>query len=256
MPGGPDNSFDPETLLASAQTLGQIEAVCRRRFPDGNEADECYIYVLDGLRDDDCRRLRSFQGRASLKTYIYTLINSLASDFKRHKYGRKRIPKMVSRLGQWAEAVYRFVCWQKYSYQEAYEMVSLEGLFEGSFSQFLKRVNPLKEAPCRENPRFVSVDDDEARAPDLADPQANPLEQLLTKLDHQRRLTAARIIRETTAQLPEIDQLLVKLVYGSDLSVAAAGRSAGLSVSATRKRLKGILIRFRAGLLAEGIRQA
>ena len=118
--------MDPKALLTSEDVLNKVEAVCRRRFPDQNEADECYLFVIDGLKASDYKGLRAYKGQSSLNTYLYTLINSLASDFKRQKYGRKRIPKRVSRLGEWAETVYRLVCWQRYSYKEAYDIAIIE----------------------------------------------------------------------------------------------------------------------------------
>lgn len=249
-----ETDFDPAEVLASETTIGRIEAVCRRKFYDPVEADECFVYILDQLQANDFKRLRSFKGRSSFKTYVYTVINSLAADFKRRKYGRKRIPKAVSKLGEWAERVYRIVCWQRYNYKDAYEITCLEGIFEGSFGKFLETVEPLRGVPCRENPSFLSVDDEEGAAPDLSDAEANPLEELLCRMDDEVRLKALAVIKKVTDELNEIDQTLVRLVYGSGKSMAAAGRAAGLKPNAARKRLKSILTRYKAGLLAEGIR--
>lgn len=250
---GPDRKLSPEAILSSAETLGRIEAVCRRRFPDPSEADEAYLYVLEGLRADDYRRLRSFQGRAKLTTFLHTLVNSLASDFKRMRYGRKRVPKLVSGLGAWAEKVYRLVCWQGYPLREAFEIVRLEGLYQGGFGRFLQETEAIKDAPCRENPRFFSLDNEEGPGREFPDQGMNPLEELLSALEEESRLQAARVIREVVSGLDEADRILIRLVYESDLSAASAGRVAGLSPNEARKRLKSILTGLKEVLLAKGI---
>ncbi len=250
----PEVKEDPGQTLSSAETLERIEAICRRRFFDPNEADECFIFVLDGLKADDYKRLRSFKGRSSLKTFIYTLVNSLATDFSRRKYGRRRLPETIKRLGELAQAVYRLVCWQRYSWSDAYEIVSLEGLFKGGFGGFLKETEPVKEAPCRQNPYFVSTDNDQTWTPEPAGLEPNPLESLLAKMEQEDRVRAAGIIRAVSASLSEEDRLLISLVYGSGHSAALAGKSVGLKPATARKRLKRILTLFKTGLLAQGIR--
>ena len=250
---GPNRELSPETILSSAETLGRIEAICRRRFPDPSEADEAYLFVLEGLKADDFRRLRSFKGRAKLTTFIHTLVNSLASDFKRKRYGRKRIPKLISRLGAWAEMVYRLVCWQGYRLWEAFEIVRLEGLYQGSFGRFMQDSEAIKDAPCRENPRFFSVDSEEGRVREIPDQGQNPLEELLSALEEESRLKAAATIREAVGSLDEADRLLIRLVYESDHSAASAGRVTGLPPDAARKRLKSILTGLKEVLLAQGI---
>jgi len=249
-------NMNPETFLKSAETLKRIEAVCKRRFHDENDADECFNHVIDGLSDSDYRRLRSYKGKSSLNTYVYTLINSLVSDFKRKRYGRKRIPKVVSRLGALAEAVYRLICWEGFSLSEAYDITVIEGLYEGTQEEFLKETDPVREAPCRENPRFSSLDDPSSGSPThMVESGASPLESLMEKLDGEGRITAVRIIREITEQLPDQDVLLLKLVYGSDLPLTRVEKVIGMKKGTARKRLKTLLTKYRERLLTEGIRE-
>ena len=248
--------MNPKDLLASEDVLKKIEAVCKRRFPNENDADQCYTFIIDGLKASDYKRLRSFQGKSSLKTYLFTVMNALASDFKRKKYGRKRIPKAVTKIGEWAEAVYRLVCWQKYSFPEAYDIAIIQGLFSGALSDFLSKTDSIRRAPCPENPEFMGLNH-QSGDPFLqvSDTTANPLDQLIEGLESERKFKAVNIIREVTASLSEEDQLLVRLIYGSDQSVSAASKVVGLSPKAGKKRIKGILTRFRENLLAEGIRE-
>lgn len=248
--------MDPRGLLADPENLRRIEAACGRRFPHPGEADECYVFVLEGLKADDFARLRRFQGKSKPTTYLITVANSLIHDFSRRRYGRKRIPKVVSALGAWAEAVYRLICWRSWSLAEAFDQVSLQGLYAGSYEEFLGQAVPVRTAPCRENPRFESVEQRAESGLEEADQAANPLEALVAKLDHERRVKAAGVVRAVSAGLSEEDQLLLKLVYAEDQAVSAAGRVVGLEPGQVHRRLKKILLAMREALLEVGVREA
>jgi RNA polymerase sigma factor (sigma-70 family) len=248
--------MDPAQILASAETLEKIEAVCIRQFADENDRNECYIFVLDSLKADDFRKLRAYKGKSKLSTYLHALINSQVIDFRRKRYGRRRIPAAVLKLGKWAEAVYRLVCWQKFSIDDAYDFLQIDGLFDGSYEQFEQAIEPIRNAPCRKNPAFNSIDDlggDSVRS--MTDSGPNPLESLIQKLDRDRRMKALKIIRETTLEMAEEDQLLVRLVFGSEQPVKSAAKIVDISTSAARKRLQRVLSDYRQSLLAAGIRE-
>ena len=248
--------MDPEKILSSSDLLAKIETVCKRRFSAENDQNECYIFIIDSLKADNFKRLRAFKGKSKLNTYLYSLINSLVIDFRRKQYGRRRIPAGVAKLGKWAETVYRFVCWQKFTFDDAYDFLKIDGLYTGSYIEFIKETEPIRKAPCRENPAFQSIDETrESALNDISDEDANPLEFLIQKLDRKKRIKAVKVIRETTAGLSEDDQLLVRLVYGSGQSVAAAAKVIGLPASTAGKRLKSLLTKYREKLLAEGIRE-
>jgi RNA polymerase sigma factor (sigma-70 family) len=59
---------------------------------DRDAVMDCYAYVLEQLRRDDYRRLRSFAagGRAKFTTWLVTVTCRLALDHKRRRYGRER----------------------------------------------------------------------------------------------------------------------------------------------------------------------
>lgn len=248
--------MDPEKILSSNDLLVKIETVCHRRFSAENDRNECYVYVIDSLKADNFKRLRAFKGKSSLNTYLYALINSLVIDFRRKQYGRRRIPAGVAKLGKWAETVYRFVCWQKFTFDDAYDFLRIDGLYTGSYIEFIKETEPIRKAPCRENPAFQSIDEaHESSLRNIDDESSNPLEFLIQKLDRERRIKALKVICETTAGLSEDDQLLIRLVYGSDQSVPAAAKVIGLPASTAGKRLKSLMTIYREKLLAEGIRE-
>ena len=250
------NIIDPENILSSSEILERIESTCKRHFSNENDQSESYLFILDSLKADNFKRLRAFEGKSKLTTYLYSLINSLIIDFRRKRYGRRRIPAAVAKLGAWAEAVYRLVCWQKFSYDDAYDFLQVEGLFEGPYERYIQEIAPIRKAPCRDNPAFQQLDEVRPNTPaNMDESTSNPLEILIDKLDHQRRIRALKIVQATTAALSQEDQMLVRLVYGSEQSVKTAASIIGLSASSARRRLKGILNQYREQLLAEGIRE-
>ena len=215
------------------------------------------LFRSDSLKADNFRRLRAYKGKSKFTTYLYALINALIIDFRRKKCGRRRIPAGVAKLGQWAEAVYRLVCWQKFTFDDAYDFLQIEGLFEGPYEQYIKDIAQIRKAPCRENPSFQSINEMNADSlQNASGSNSNPLELLISKLDHERRIKALTIIRETTAKLSQEDQLLVRLVYDSEQPVKTAAEIVGFSLSSARRRLKRLLNHYREQLLAEGIREA
>jgi hypothetical protein len=161
------NIIDPEKILSSSEILQRIEATCKRHFSNENDQNESYVFILDSLKADNFKRLRAFKGKSKLTTYLYSLVNSLIIDFRRKRYGRRRIPAGVAKLGAWAEAVYRLVCWQKFSFDDAYDFLQVEGLFEGSYERYIEEIAPIRKAPCREDPSFQPLDEVSTTAGDL-----------------------------------------------------------------------------------------
>ena len=143
------------------------------------------------------------------------------------------------------------------SFDDAFDFLQVDGSFEGSYDQFIKQITPIRKAPCRENPAFHSLDESQGDSlRNIPDSGSNPLEYLLEKLDRQRRIKALKVIGKTTVELSEMDRLLVRLVYGSDQPLTVAAKVIGLPVATARRRLKGLLIKYRERLLKEGIRES
>lgn len=66
--------------------------VCRSLFRDHDQAMDCYAYVLEELRKDDCRRLRKYVPEPGCKftTWLVVVVRRLCLDFRRTIYPRPR----------------------------------------------------------------------------------------------------------------------------------------------------------------------
>ncbi len=248
--------LNPRELLVSAEVLGLIERISMKRFSEDHLAHECYSYILSQLEKDDCNRIRKFRGESKLTTFLHTVINKLAIDFVRHKFGRKRFPKPVSNLGTFAEHVFDLVCWKEFSYEEAFAIISCNGGFPGSYQDFLRKTDPIRDIPCNKKEKektFSGFDIDAVSLEDAEVDEANPLELLLENLEDEKRIRAVRVLKAEIQSLSEEDRILFKLRFESDLSYEKASKVLGISVAKVKRRLNKMMIRLKKALLKEGI---
>lgn len=64
--------------------------VARSGARDEDAAMDAYAFILDGLREEDFRRLRAYaaDGRSTFVTWLVVVAKRLCIDFGRHRYGR------------------------------------------------------------------------------------------------------------------------------------------------------------------------
>jgi RNA polymerase sigma factor (sigma-70 family) len=76
------------TLVASHSRL--IMSVARTVAAEHDGVMDAYAYVLERLREDDCRRLRGYvgDGRSSFTTWLVVVTRRLCIDHYRRRYGR------------------------------------------------------------------------------------------------------------------------------------------------------------------------
>jgi len=90
-----------------------MEQLARRRFADPHTVDESLVFTTEKLEAQNWKRLRAYQGKSSLKTYLTRLVLRLFEDFARRKYGRLRPPEWLSAQGSlWVE-VFKLLCHER-----------------------------------------------------------------------------------------------------------------------------------------------
>ena len=244
-------------MWSDPATYEKIKSACGRVFKNKTDAEECGDCVMEMLSADNNRRIRAFKGQSKFSTFLYSVINHLAADCHRKKYGRRRIPKPVDRLGLWAQETYRMVCWNRCSLADAYEICFAKGIIHMSYPDFLKKSEALKSIKCRKNPLvFPWTTPGKAR---WNHPQPRGIIKIPWKVfwTNWIGMTENRRDRHSGNHdgLSESDRLFIKLVYGRNQSVAAAGQALGMKDHQARRRLQKLLTGFRKNLLAKGIRE-
>lgn len=87
----PDQGSADGAWQALLSAHGSVILKAARRFNrDYDSSMDAYAYVLEKLRADDFRRLRTFDGRAKLSTWLVVVTRSLCLDLYRQRYGRRR----------------------------------------------------------------------------------------------------------------------------------------------------------------------
>lgn len=246
-----------QSLLSSDTILELIQKKCQGNFSDQNDQDECYLFILNELEADNYSRLCRYYSESRSIAYMSTLINNLVVDFSRKKYGRRRFPALIKRLGEWAEAVYRYVCWQKWTYADAYDFLQVDNLYKRSWDEFLMDIEEIRTVPCSQNPQFVSpYTNDNDMFETMPTKELNPLDMLIENLDLETRRIAIEVVRDTLNVMPEKDRLLISLVYGDDHKKSQAAKILGISTQKADRRLKSLLLNIRENLLKKGIRSS
>lgn len=258
MTAGNRQAMDIRSMIYSEKSKAIIDKKCALKFTDENDRDQCRNFVFEAMEADNYKRFSTFTGKTERQFYnwFYAIAGNLIIDFKRQKFGRKRFPEAVKKLGEWAKAVYAYVCWHKFSYEDAYEFLKVEQLFKGSWEAFVKKIKPVTQAPCNGNPQFESsyAESGKDMIEETQTGGANPLDLLIDKLDQENKNIALERIKVHIEQLQEKDRLLVKLVYASNHKIAAAARVIGISRQKARRRLRKIELNIKEELLTQGIR--
>lgn len=85
--------------------------------------DECFLHVCEKLCENNFRRLLKFNpaGRATLRTWLGTVVFNLCVDWHRSEYGRARMLPAISALAEFDQAVYRLVLEQQMGKKSAFE---------------------------------------------------------------------------------------------------------------------------------------
>ena len=67
-------------------------------------------HVLDGLRDNGWKRLRSFRGPGRFVAFLAVAVKNLLGDFSRKEFGRVRPPDWIPARGALWRQVYQMLC--------------------------------------------------------------------------------------------------------------------------------------------------
>lgn len=253
------------------QALAHWEMINRmagRRFGQPELAEEAALYVMDGLAQDDWSRLRSFTGRSTLATYIGALTLRLLEDFARARFGRVKPPLWVRRLGGLWMTLFRLLCLERYSLDEAVAIVGNRQPGQGRAAEEAA-YHILGELPACGEHRGEQTEFNEETVPD-SEEECSIQEQQLEQ-EERRQLFAilGRFLFDDTAAEGDLrllervaaagismeskERLLLKLCYRDGVAVAEAGRMLGWNRHQVHGRLRRLLERLRQDLANAGL---
>ncbi len=252
--------------------LPYIEHQCRkacgaylnRDITTDNCADELIIGLIEHLQASDFKRLRKFEGRANIKTYITVIISNLIVDLVRSRRGRGREKERARELGETGERLYDLIIRRGYTIEEAYEALKTSYNVDLSFSELAAMAESIRGCPrqfqkiavenvsCRTLHPAPFVD--EAGEIVIADPGNNPEEEIVSK---ERSRLAKDVLAELSSLLNGEDKLIFRMKFPlNDEEIpkknADIARIVGLSEKAVEKRVTKMLSKFRELILSRG----
>ncbi|HKI01334.1 MAG TPA: sigma-70 family RNA polymerase sigma factor [Thermoanaerobaculia bacterium] len=230
--------------------LQLIEAViahcCRRAHFKREEAEDFGSHVKLKLIEDDCAVIRQYQGKSNIKTYLTVVIRRLLLDYQDHLWGKWRYSAEAERLGPVAMRLERLLEREKYTLEQACQILRMNEKIEMSEAE-------LRDLAAKLPPRIGRhVVGEESLA---AEPDRGPRPDERVE-ENEREGMSRRVymtLQGCLAALPKEDRLFVRMRM--EYSVAQIARIRGVEQKPLYRRLEKIYKELRKCLGTHGIRR-
>lgn len=228
--------------------IGLVDRLARatalRARLSASEADEFLSDVHLKLVVDDFAVLRSFKGRSRLTTFLLTVLQRVAFDFRNAHWGRWRASAEAERQGAAALRLEELVYRDGLSFDEACGRLGTEG--EVAPRERLHQI--LLLLPVRPRP-------DRAGAIKRQDPFVDPHTPESHAAASEAAARAVRLqaaLRSVCNALPAQDRLMLRLRFQGGLTLAAIARLMQIDEKQVYRRFDHALAEVRRALEAEG----
>jgi RNA polymerase sigma factor (sigma-70 family) len=223
-----------------------IESVCRRIGVFGADAEDLASSVYLALIEDDYAILAAYEGRSALPTYLTIVIQRLISDERTRARGRWHASAEAERIGPAGVLIERLIRRDGRSPAEVVPIVRAihPDLREHDVEAILTR---LPERIARPRAVELPVEEQELAGADRADAAA---------LDSDTRRLSTRTSDAVCAFMAALalsDRMLLRLRFGSGLSIADVSRMLNLPQRPLYRRVEALLGQLRQALTAAGI---
>ncbi len=248
-----------------------INRMANRRFQQATLAEEAALFVMDGLAQDDWRRLQAYTGRSTLATYIGALTLRLLEDFARSRFGRVKAPLWIRRLGGIWTMLFRLLCLERFSPDEAVALVAdRQPGTAGAAEEAAYRI--LGEIPscgrhqsestefCEETTLPPAEDTCSIQEQQVEQEERSQLFTLLGRIifdgahDDSNPRLVERLMGAGIRLAPQ-ERLLLQLCYRDGVAVTEAGRMLGLNRHQVHGRLRRLLERLRQDFASAGMEE-
>jgi RNA polymerase sigma factor (sigma-70 family) len=234
-----------ELFLANLDTIrGIVEYVAKRHRLGAEGREELESYVRLRLIEDDYEVLRRFRGESRISTYLNVVIQRCFLDYRHQEWGRWRASAAARRLGATAMQLERLVYRDGYTFPEATRIL-LQSHEVHCTEEELDSLWP--EIPQRLDHRVFGEDVLEASEPRAPAPEPDEIDDQRTTERAQRALQAA------LDALSPREQLILRLRFVDQLTIADIARTLGLPATPLYPRVRRIFRRLRRSLESQGI---
>jgi RNA polymerase sigma factor (sigma-70 family) len=237
---------DETLFLSNLPVIDEVVAqVCRRHRLSASETEDFASDVHLHFIERNYERLRRFEGRSSLKTFITVCVQRCFLDYRNRLWGKWRPSAEAARLGPEAILLERLVVRDGWSVEQAGEALKLNhGI------AIDEKLAPLCLRLAQRQPARERVPDEEAdrlESPAPA-PDANVVRAEQDFLAKRVRAACARACESLGAE----DRLVLRLRF-DEVPVADIARALHLNQKRLYRTIERLLADLRARLEADGI---
>jgi RNA polymerase sigma factor for flagellar operon FliA len=226
------------TFLAALPAIDRIITILGRRHGLADaDLEDFSSWSKARLIESDYAVFRKFGGKSSLETYLSVVLANLLKDFRNSRWGRWRPSAMARRLGAVAIRLETMLYRDGVPVREATEVFRGRGVAETEVRSLVSRI------PVRVKTREVAID----AAIDTEPASLPPVEEADG---------TAQTVQAALQELPAEDQVIVRMRFWDDFSVADIARALGLEQKPLYRRLEGIQAQLGLQLVARGINRA
>lgn len=231
-------------LIQHLDLLDRLTAfAAKRNGIQESDREDLGSWIKLRLIENDYSILCKFRGISRFSTYLTTVVMGLARDYRIQRWGRWRPSIKAQRLGETAVLLERLLERDRYSLEEAIEILKTNHGITASRTHLRELAIELPQRQLR--PRLEAITTHLLCA-----------EEVVSKPQRgRRRLARLRVQLETALQnLPDQDRLLLKLHYGHGLAIAALAPILRLPQRSLYSRRNRVLRQLRRQLEAKGLR--
>jgi RNA polymerase sigma factor (sigma-70 family) len=227
---------NPETLfLESLPVIDRMVSMLgNRNGLNESDTEEFGSWARAKLIESDYAVFRKFGGRSALSTYLSVVLANLLKDYRNSRWGRWRPSATAKRLGPLAIRFETLVYRDGHPAREAVEVLKAKGAAEAEIKTFAIRIPP--RAPVR----VVSLDS-----------ASETLVQAPERQSEESELPG--MVAAAVAELSPEDQIVVRMRFWDDFTVADIARTLGIEQKPLYRRLEAIQAALGASLARRGL---
>ena len=239
---------DPQRGWRAFESFFQsdIRRIVARRLSGATHEEhrrDAYQDICLALVDNDCRRLKSYNGSGSFTGFVLHMVDRLAIDVGRALNPRRRLPAAIQRLPPLEQEVFRQVHWERCG-------IGLDVLVPAvarrlpppapgpaEVAAALERVTRSYDAATEGPVKIVPLPDPDDPVMTAAAVDASPEDLMLRREADHRLELAATAVRRAAASLGEAERLYLSIALSGDepLPARAVARLMGRPVEEVYK---------------------
>jgi len=223
-----------------------VRLVCRTGGVRPCEEADFMGAVFVKLVDRDYAVLRQFDGRSSIRTFLYTVMRRHLLDWRDAKWGKWRPSARARQMGDAAVHLERLTLRDGFPVCDAVRILATQPQW-GLSSSDLRGLHAQLPRRAAHRPQEVPLDPDVRSAPDRADADVERRDLRCEARKAGADLTAV------LAALNDDDRRLLRMRFQDDMSVADIALAIGCDPKRLYRRFGAVLRRLRARLEAHNL---